>query len=550
MFKRLFDSLFGNDTKSLISEYENRIKSYETKIQELENGNKKLQQNYEYSLKRIKAKNKKIKKLENWVNELTLGIQANEVDNKTAKNQPVPTPKKKLTQVDFLNKLLMNGQFHECAIAVNKLVQQANPNEYSLEGLIKLADVLTKVYRIKPKDVKGMIGLYSACLGIINLFSKKEAIKDFVTANEKIMNQRILETNDSNLIIYLAAFYFNHYEQKFTVFLTTSINSGITLLEMESSNFIKLLWFSFYIDKVENLLQMTGISILFKKHGHFPEVQLFKLYIEIANGNVKFEASKNIIEKLKVNGTVLNSIEKLKIYQRLTDKLEKPLVRSKAIFSSNEHYSLRKIAFVVKLPMNHKILHDSSNLLVKESIQLAVYSDPFLKTQKGYVVVDVLTDKQTGKTFIPENEIGPLKKKLGSKWPDIRAYEENVPIVKKMTAVSNSSNYFVWPSTELKGGPQYEEKTDFNEESDLKKLGYQITGMTREKRWKVLEVAVKQIGLKKVAYTIAQNVKLRKGQKNGEKKFSFAIGEWEYDLAKLKETYYKNEFSWPSTRVN
>jgi hypothetical protein len=48
------------------------------------------------------------------------------------------------------------------------------------------------------------------------------------------------------------------------------------------------------------------------------------------------------------------------------------------------------------------------------------------------------------------------------------------------------------------------------------------------------ETEVMQLGLKKVAYTIAQNVKLRKGQKDGEKKFSFAIAEWEYDLNKLK----------------
>jgi hypothetical protein len=62
------------------------------------------------------------------------------------------------------------------------------------------------------------------------------------------------------------------------------------------------------------------------------------------------------------------------------------------------------------------------------------------------------------------------------------------------------------------------------------------------------ETEVMQLGLKKVAYTIAQNVKLRKGQKDGMKKFSFTMGEWEYDLNKLKQTYYRNDFSCPLTR--
>lgn len=209
---------------------------------------------------------------------------------------------------------------------------------------------------------------------------------------------------------------------------------------------------------------------------------------------------------------------------------------------SSENNNFRKLAFVTKLPLNHKLLSDPNKQLVKESIKLAVYSDPFLKNQSGFVVIQVITDKQSRKTYILESEIGALKKKLGSKWPDIREPNEKPQLVQQMNL-----NNFAWPSTDLKGGNAVDEKSSFKDESELKKLGYQITGMTREKRWKILEVAVKQLGLKKVAYTIAQNVKLRKGQKDGLKKFSFAIGEWEYDLNKLKQTYYRNDFSWPLT---
>ena len=70
-------------------------------------------------------------------------------------------------------------------------------------------------------------------------------------------------------------------------------------------------------------------------------------------------------------------------------------------------------------------------------------------------------------------------------------------------------------------------------------MGYQITKMTRAKRWDILQKAVPAIGLRKVAYTIAGNVKLRKGQRNGKQKFIHAITEWEHDLAELKKNIIK-----------
>lgn len=108
---------------------------------------------------------------------------------------------------------------------------------------------------------------------------------------------------------------------------------------------------------------------------------------------------------------------------------------------------------------------------------------------------------------------------------------------------------FTWPSTEI-SGTGFEVGTDsnaFNQKSALMNLGYRITGSTKHQRWRILERAVPALGLKKIAYIIAGNVKLRKGQKNGRIKFSYAISEWEYDLNKLKNKYYKKDFVWPST---
>lgn len=87
----------------------------------------------------------------------------------------------------------------------------------------------------------------------------------------------------------------------------------------------------------------------------------------------------------------------------------------------------------------------------------------------------------------------------------------------------------------------------FSEQSELNKMGYRISGITREERWEVLRRAIPALGLKKVVNIISANVRLRKRQKNGEQKYQYAITEWEYDLSQLKKKYYYDGFKWPES---
>lgn len=87
--------------------------------------------------------------------------------------------------------------------------------------------------------------------------------------------------------------------------------------------------------------------------------------------------------------------------------------------------------------------------------------------------------------------------------------------------------------------------TLFSEQSELNEIGYRISGSTRTERWKVLNQAVLELGLKKVVSIISANIRIRKKQSNGEQKYLHAITEWEYDLNQLKEKYYYGEFKWP-----
>ena len=92
------------------------------------------------------------------------------------------------------------------------------------------------------------------------------------------------------------------------------------------------------------------------------------------------------------------------------------------------------------------------------------------------------------------------------------------------------------------------QRIELNDESNLRKMGYQITGLSSHKRWEVLEKAVPKLGLRNVVNTIDGNIALRVKQIDGRRKYSYAIKAWNDDLQKLKDTYYKGDFRWPTRR--
>jgi hypothetical protein len=113
---------------------------------------------------------------------------------------------------------------------------------------------------------------------------------------------------------------------------------------------------------------------------------------------------------------------------------------------------------------------------------------------------------------------------------------------------------FRWPGVEVEEIPEPTGQglaTDPAEESHLHRLGYQITGMGRADRWRVLTVrAVPELGLQETANTIAGHVRLRRRMRGGESRFAYAIQEWEHDLERLRSTYFRpgaTGFPWPST---
>ncbi len=100
------------------------------------------------------------------------------------------------------------------------------------------------------------------------------------------------------------------------------------------------------------------------------------------------------------------------------------------------------------------------------------------------------------------------------------------------------------------GDKKPREALPLKEQTDLHKLGYKITGISRAKRWHVLtEVAIPKLGLRMVVSTIANHCRMRRAQSGGEDRYAHAIAEWEHDLARLKREFYdrwRHAFAWPS----
>jgi hypothetical protein len=78
-------------------------------------------------------------------------------------------------------------------------------------------------------------------------------------------------------------------------------------------------------------------------------------------------------------------------------------------------------------------------------------------------------------------------------------------------------------------------RSAFKAQSELFQLGYQISDLTREERWEVIESrAVPFLGAGEVARAIESLIRLRSGQ---SRDYSNAIREWEFDLSRIRRRW-------------
>ncbi|MGM9967022.1 MAG: hypothetical protein ACI383_06020 [Rummeliibacillus sp.] len=81
--------------------------------------------------------------------------------------------------------------------------------------------------------------------------------------------------------------------------------------------------------------------------------------------------------------------------------------------------------------------------------------------------------------------------------------------------------------------------------SELRNYGYQITNRTDEQRWKSLQKYLNEHSLQETVNELNKRIRLKLGREEDKKRYANAIEKWRFDLNRLKEVYYENDFPWP-----
>jgi hypothetical protein len=513
---------------------------------------------YEKQIRELKSENLK---LENEVLDLRTELEERNrlLEASLFHNQEKADKEPKLVlteKLDRLKTLSDQVSFGECMDILLDL-KEFHPDLFSKEDQKQLMEFFLKLFKHNPLDVYELDGVYMAAFALLHSSIHLKDFIHFIQENSDLMSGKVMDLNEPSIIDELARLYF-------TMDLNQSLNNLLHALldqwaffdaNIEKREYIRILWYSFFLSKDSRLLEESKMAAAYLQENE-PEIVLYQTYYDVINGNVPFEMGSLKIDENMKKLVLFEGYEKDKLFKSLEMRLRKYQLKNEGKkgntqLAKNESTN-RKIWYLTKLPTQSRILPDMQKILQEEWIHLAIFKDRYLREDPRYVLVKVLSNKKEGKAYVTDAYIQEVRRKIGRHWIDIREYQGEDKIEKKIDKSEIEQNLFAWPSTDLSktAGNESEEKGQFNETSELRKLGYQITGLTRAKRWSILETAVKKLGLKKVAYTIAQNVKLRKGQKDGLKKFSYAIAEWEHDLMLLKQKYYLHNFTWPTTNVN
>ncbi|MER2262776.1 MAG: hypothetical protein ABS934_12260 [Psychrobacillus sp.] len=262
-----------------------------------------------------------------------------------------------------------------------------------------------------------------------------------------------------------------------------------------------------------------------------------KIFLSVVKDNIELIYENEITTeyfKLKETSLTHNDLKKLKqlllksnfFTNKEFEKIYGKLDRMYHMQFTSAPYIVKENLCLIKDRTKNQFISKFS--LHLSEITIALYDKNSKKITGEYITIPALIDVQQKTAFITVSEHAVLQNNI------------------KPSKIGITPKYlnYKWPSTVLSQKIDViNEFPQLQEESPLKKMGYNNPALSDEQRWAILYRAVKEIGLSKVAYTIASNTKRLKGRKPD----SPYITKWEIDLLRLKKTFYKNEFSWPKS---
>lgn len=289
---------------------------------------------------------------------------------------------------------------------------------------------------------------------------------------------------------------------------------------LPKENLIQLYWLSFIVDEDETFINKSNTQLrkIMKNH--------------ILSPFYKRPIMPKEFDKLKkhINKSSLFTIEnKRKILSKLNPNNKKPTESTQRV----KAYQIKKKSNYITKNKLHVIKDEDFQKVYKEYgllEQKIYYSINSIYGNEMIVKFKAFVSPSLKDAFIRESDYDSLKTRI---YPN---------------QIHGSMKYynFKWPSTEVKKTDNTTKKEiTLKDQSDLRALGYQVSTLSKEERWPILQKAVAELGLYKVAYTIASHIRRNKGTKERAQKYHRAISEWTYDLDKLKKHYYHKTFTWP-----
>lgn len=422
------------------------------------------------------------------------------------------------------------------------------------------------LYEAIPEDEEAD-QLYDEVFEFINdaaLSKFRETVHEYLHSNHQKLSQLVIDTNSPNTIL-------GYIRCLLSYDLYTGLRAVFDILlekewpfldsNLEEEQFARFLWYAHYLDKDDWMLDVSKESIRFLTVSVVPEISLYQKYYELKNAKSLSETSINDFLALSNAGTLFNATEKEKLLEEVNRFLLS--TRETAVVSEVRNESplameIWQVKNATKQCPTCKVGELGKDIFIVEG-----------KTKSGEVAKRVQAElmfcNDCNRIYTYDNMKQKLYRRLDPYKINIQLDPIDYPVnrTNKMTSVPSISNaslaitpshisqttveYFKWPSTEVRESQGHSDsQSNFREETELHRLGYKITGLNRSKRWDILvRKAIPSLPLKEIVCTIARNVRLKKSQSGGKTKYAYAISELEHDLKRLKEEYYKYNFTWP-----
>ncbi|MGX9133896.1 hypothetical protein ACWV26_05810 [Rummeliibacillus sp. JY-2-4R] len=209
------------------------------------------------------------------------------------------------------------------------------------------------------------------------------------------------------------------------------------------------------------------------------------------------------------------------------------LVESELLYSYNDEDALNILIYqlfykqIEEFQSNTKIKSFYTNQDKNYSKKLFIECEQYYVHQNNHHFREVVTILQNMKSEIDLLKVEMMQfvlKKIFKK----EAVENYYSLDRKQQITTNKINKF--------RHPHY---------SELRNFGYQITDRTDEQRWSALQEYMTIYGLEATVNELTRRIRLKMGTIEDQERYANALNKWRFDLERLKETYFENDFYWP-----